>query len=148
MGWRNDNQTQAEWNEIQANREKVTILTTEFSQFQKQVVAFMKTEDDCFKELKTALKEIQESITKSQKENERLTEHMRVNLISLIDKEYTSKLDMEKYGRELREQFSNDMESERKRATREIWLVLFGFTMAMGIVAWVIANFSGIIPHP
>ena len=119
---------------------RISILETQFVEFQNQMVNHMSVEELSFSEVKSSLKDIIVHIDVAQKDNEKALDNMKGDVLRMIDKEYVSKLDLRDELTNQRTSIVADIKSERRSATRDLVLVCLGFAAAMGLGAWLYIN--------
>lgn len=115
-------------------------MEAQFKDFQVQMNKHMVEEEASFNEMKESLKEIVGHIDAAQKENEQLMDKVRFDIMACIDKEYASKLDVEKNLTSLRRSMLDDIKVEKRRSMKELWLLILGFSVAMALFGWLYIN--------
>lgn len=115
-------------------------MESQFKDFQVQMNKHMVEEEASFNEMKSSLKDIVGHIDAAQKENEQLMDKIRMDIMTCIDKEYASKLDVEKNLTDLRRSMLDDIRTEKKRSMKELWLLILGFSAAMALFGWLYIN--------
>ena len=119
---------------------RLSVLESLFKDFQKHMRLHMENEEISFKELKSTLKEIIGMINLVQKEQE-IAINSVYNKISIdIEKDFVSKLDLHKELTAYRESMIKEILIEKKRTTREFWLMFLAFTTALSACGWIFIN--------
>lgn len=123
---------------------RIAILETIFIEFQDRMGDHMESEDSARKEIKETLKDVINHIDTAQKNNEVALNNMKGDVLQIIDKQYASKLHLSQELTNLRKSILKDMKEdiqiEKKRSAREIWLVVLGFCACLGLAAWTYTN--------
>jgi len=123
--------------------DRVTVLETEFTQFQSQFMVLMSTEKEAFKEVNISLKEIIKRIDESRILNEQSIKHIKADTLQAVAKDYVSKLEIYNQHTELRKSIVTDIHLERKSAMRDVWLIVLGFSACLTLAGWAYVNVIG-----
>lgn len=123
-----------------AQSERLIVVETHFEDFQRVVVDHIKYEKLEFSKVEKALKDIVNHINDAKRENRQDNAILKSEIFDLLEKDYSTKLELSKQLTVLKKETITEVEASKKRVFRELTLLFTAVSVVVIIAAWLYVN--------
>lgn len=125
---------------LNSTRTRLCLIESQLQNFETQAQKYATHEDKQFKMLENSLNTLGEHIDFAQSENSRNLTGVKEEILRAMEREYVTKLSMEKSVTSMRKSMLLEISKEKSNASKEFRLLVVGFAAALTLAGWLYVN--------